>query len=224
MSVSFETEGHVTKKKSSTSTGPKANKSLHKRTIKDRTDTSNLVVTKAPSSPLWQAQPALQDAGTKLGAVGTSLATHDAAVIAAKKTLATATGEFETAVVAWNTQFDVYVALSEQLVQKPEDLAALGLTALARNAYALAEPLAIDLKVDHAKNVLRIHVKLPPGIVSSEVEISDPAAPGTFRRLVGTGARRTITNPAPGTYFVHAASVRSNQQSAFFGPVSIVVK
>ena len=40
---------------------------------------------------------------------------------------------------------------------------------------------------------------------------------------VGHGVKREIQNPAPGTYWVHAATVRATEQSAFTVPVSIVV-
>jgi hypothetical protein len=53
---------------------------------------------------------------------------------------------------------------------------------------------------------------------------TDPTNPSSWQRLEGDGVQRTIASPTPGTHWVRAAMSRAKQQSAFFGPVPVVVK
>jgi hypothetical protein len=57
------------------------------------------------------------------------------------------------------------------------------------------------------------------------VEIStNPEDPAAWRRLPGVGAVHVLTDYAPGTYWVRAASARANEQSRFTEAVSVIVK
>jgi hypothetical protein len=116
------------------------------------------------------------------------------------------------------------VTSAEKLAVTSEDLSNLGLHPLNRNKFVFGEPLAVDLKYDRVLHLIRIHVKLPPGMDACEIEVSpDPVTATSWKRLVGHGVKREIQNPSPGTYWVHAATVRATEQSTFTVPVSIIV-
>ena len=211
-------------KKKVTPSGPHAERSPDKETVKTRTDCSTLVGQKAPKSALWTANAALQDAGNHLVTAGIDLATADTAHNDALLVLVAARSTLVTKTVAWDTAYGVFVTSAEKVAVTPEDLSNLGLHPLNRNRFLFGEPLAVELKYDRLRHLIRIHVKLPPGMDACEIEVSpDPVTATSWKRLVGHGVKREIQNPAPGTYWVHAATVRATEQSAFTVPVSIVV-
>ena len=213
-----------TKKKKVVPTGPRTDKGPDKASVKTRVDCSATVGQKAPKSSLWTSNQPLQDAGNALIAAGTDLGTANTTHNEAFLTLSAARTTLVTKTAAWDHAYGVFVTNAEKVAVNPEDLANLGLHPLTRNVYPFGEPLAVVLKFDPRLRLVRIHVKLPPGLDVCEIEVSpDPITATSWKRLVGHGVLREINNPAPGTYWVHAASVRATEQSAFTAPVSIVV-
>jgi hypothetical protein len=202
--------------------GPKVDKGADKSDIKSRKDCSELVDSKASTSPIWIKWPAVQDSGKNLVAAGVALASADKDYIQAMADAEAKRGIRETKLTDWNNAHDVYVSNVETYAVKPEDITLLGLHAAAKTAYALAVPLSILLKQDMVKHLLRIHVKLPPGMKAAEIEVSTDGT--TYKRLTGHGVKRTIPNPTPGNCWVRAASSRASVESAFTDPVQIVVK
>lgn len=193
--------------------------------IKERTDCSALVESKAASSPIWAAHPDLQDAGKALIAAGADLSGADLAFQGALKVVETTRDTRETKLIAWNSEFDLYATLVEKYSKKAEDLSALALSALSRTEYPLVAPIKIDLRYDRTLYLIRVHVHLPEGLEACEIEMSpDPITATSWQRLVGHGAKRTVKSPTPGTWWFRAASERAEEQSAFTDPVSIVVK
>ncbi len=214
----------LSKKKSAVPVGPTVDRGPPKVSVKTRTDCSAAVNTTAVNSPIWAAQPPLQQSGKTLIAAGITLGAADLAFTNAARDLDTKRTTRETALAAWNGAFDVYASNVETYAQKPEDVTGLALDALAKNAYVMGIPLAVELKYDVVHHFVRIHVKLPPGMDACEIEWSpDPVTATSFKRLVGHGVLRELTPPGPGTYWVHAATARANEQSAFCAPVSIIV-
>ena len=212
-------------KKKVTPTGPQVNRGPVKAGVKERTDCSALVKSKASSCALWQAHQAIQTSGADLITAGVDLADADLAHINALSLVATTRTTLDTKLVSWNGAFDVYASNAEKVATKPEDLTALALDALTRNAYAIGMPLKIELKFDPVLHVIRIHVFLPPGMDTCELETSpDPMTPTSWKRIVGTGLLREVKNPPPGTWWFRAATTRSSEQSDFTDPFSIVVK
>ena len=215
----------MAKQKASKANGPHVNKGKDKTSIKSGTDCSNLGASKGTTSPIYKAQPGLQAPGAQLVAAGTTLGTADAAVNSAKAALHAAQGQLDTATGQWNAAYDVYVSHVEQKSTKPEDIAGLGLTALEKGVYTLAAPTAIELKYDPKLDLIRVHVILPPGMEHvGGRDDPNPVTATSFARLVGKGVKRTVKGPPPGTWWFRAAAVRASQQSAFFGPVSVVVR
>jgi hypothetical protein len=212
-------------KKKKTPAGPQADRGAVKDSIKERTDCSALVKSKASTSLIWQAQSSLQTAGADLISSGTDLSTADLAHVNAVSALANARTTLDTKVVAWNVAFDAYASLVEKYALKPEDITALGLTTLVRNTYALLPPLGIELKYETTTHLLRVHVQMPTGMDACEIEMSpDPVTTTSWKRLVGHGLVREVPSPAPGTWWFHAATARASEQSDFTQAFSIVIK
>ena len=203
----------------------KAVAAAEKATIKTRTDCSSLVGNKASQSPIWQAQGALQDSGAKLVAAGLALGDADQKSIKADSDASAARTVRETAVVEWNSAFDVYSANVSKYAPLPQDVTALALAVQERTSYLLVVPLGIDVKFDAVKSDILIHVKHAPGMRACEIGISaNPANPTSWKRVKGNGARRVVSGYAPGTYWVRACSVRGSDESDYTAPVAVVVK
>lgn len=108
---------------------------------------------------------------------------------------------------------------------KAEDIHGFGFAVLTRTAQAFGPPADIEAKYDAARGVLRIHVLYALGHQPCVIELSpDPAAPGSYTRLDGTGVTRALEGYAPGTWWVRAATLRATGRSDWFGPVAVVVK
>lgn len=204
---------------------PQVDRGTVKQGIKERTDCSALVKSKASSCPIWTSHPDLQDAGNALVAAGTDLSDADLAFQGAQKAVETTRDTRETKVIAWNANFELYATLVEKYSAKTEDLSALALSALTRSAYLLVVPTSVDLRYDTKARLLRVHVHLAEGLDACEIEMSpDPVTPTSWKRLVGHGVLRSVKDPAPGTWWFRAAAERADEQSDFTLPVSILVK
>jgi hypothetical protein len=204
---------------------PQVDRGTVKQGIKERTDCSALVKSKASSCPLWAAHQDLQDAGNALIAAGTDLSDADLAFQGAQKAVETTRDTRETKVITWNTDFELYATLVEKYSKKSEDVSALALSALEKSAYVLVVPISVDLRYDTKTHLIRVHVHLAAGLDACEIEMSpDPVTPTSWKRLVGHGVLRTVKDPGPGTWWFRAAAERADEQSDFTAPVSILVR
>jgi hypothetical protein len=141
---------------------------------------------------------------------------------AAFKTARTALG---TAVLTWDGSYDVFVTTTEKYAITPNDVASVGGKARGRTSNPLVPPISVDFTYDGKKDKLRIHVHRAPGMRDSVVEVStDPITATSWKEQDGNGAVHVIDNPAPGTYWVQAASRTAKGKSPFTTPVSVIVK
>ncbi|MFO0758919.1 MAG: hypothetical protein U0359_20670 [Byssovorax sp.] len=157
-------------------------------------------------------------AGLDLGAAATDFVT-------AKGALANARGILDAKRRAWRKANSAAVTQVEKNDPSEQEILSYGYAVLDPNNPGLVVPSEILLKYDAAKGLLRIRVKWASGTQRCLIEISpDPAGPGTWAQLSGTGSTRALSGYAPGTYWVRAATVRAKAQSDWFGPVAVVVK
>jgi hypothetical protein len=195
-----------------------------KETHEARVARGVMVTTQAPKSALFadpQVQGAVGDVEKVTGDLKKAIDAHNTARAALKKAR-TALG---TAVVAWDGSFDVLVSTAEKICVTDDDGASLGLPVGQRTKYAFAMPISVDLTHDLKKDLLRIHVKRAPGMKTVSVQVStDLTDPAGWKELDGNGARHTIPNPAPGTYWVRAATRTATAKSEYTTPVSVIVK
>jgi hypothetical protein len=192
---------------------------------KTREARSKDVATTAPSSPIWQAQPAVQTAGNKLIAAGANLTTGEELVNTLETQLTAARSALGTLTLVWDQAFDGWVVVVEEFTTLPSEINALGTSVLDVTKHTLLTPLGVTATYDAKKELIRVHVHRAAGRHACIVEISpDPIAPGSFKRLVGNAAQRNLAGYAPGTWWVHAATSNAGAESGFTTPVSVIVK
>jgi hypothetical protein len=203
----------------------RANRGGDKGSTKARTDRGSVVATTGPTSPLWVAQPTLQDLGGKLIAASTKLAGDETAVVQADAAAATARGLRDADVIAYDNAYGAYVSGSENFAKTPQDLSALGLAPFVNNEYALANPVDVTVKYDTVSALIAVRVKCAPGMHRCVIEIaSDQAMTVNVKQFPGDGARQTMGGLAAGTYWVRALHVRASERSGTTGPVAVIVK
>ncbi len=179
----------------------------------------------APQSPLYTQHADLKAAADQVSKDTVTLkAAMDAFTNAdaAWKTARTALG---TAVLTWDGSYDVFVTTTEKYAVTPNDVASVGGEARGKTINPLAMPLSVDFTYDGKKDKLRIHVHRAPGMRDSVVEVSaDPITATSWKAQDGNGAVHYVDSPAPGTYWVQAASRTAKRKSPFTTPVSVIVK
>jgi hypothetical protein len=178
----------------------------------------------APASPLYQ-EPEIK-AGVDAVMLETSeleggMARCAAAAVAYKK----ARVELNALLAAWDRSYELLLAAGAKHCATAGEGAGLGLSVRPKTSYAFAPPLGIALKHNVLKGTLRIHVQRAPGTHSLCVQVSrDPSEPAGWTELEGGGAIHELPSPAPGTWWVRAASRSAKQRSAFTEPVSVLVR
>jgi hypothetical protein len=206
----------------------KSTVSIKKTDIKDSSATrivaGNKIAGAGPKAALYVSS----ELKTGVDNVATSTADLEAKVSTfngAKVAYAKASTALALSITAWDGCFDVLVAVGEKLFVSADDAAscALELNDKARNP--LAPPVAVELKQDLKKNLVRIHVERAPGMRAVSTQIStDPTNLALWTDLDGHGANHVITNPAPGNLWVRAASLTARARSEYTAPVLLVVK
>ncbi len=209
----------------STQKRPKAERAADKVDSASRISRAEHVGTVGPTSPIWQAQPTMQDLGKQLVSAGTTLSQDDTGVINAEAALAAARTKRDANVVTYDAVYNAYAAGAEHFSATPADLQGLGMALASETSFPFAAPLGIGTKLDPKKGVLTINVQCAPGLHHCRIEIaSDQAMTQNVKQLPGYGARQSVTGLAAGTYWVTAAHVRATETSAVVGPVSVIVK
>jgi hypothetical protein len=193
--------------------------------VQSRETRTNAVATTAPSSPIWQAQPALQNAGNKLVTAGANLAAGAKQVDTLEAQLTAARTALGGLTLQWDQAYDGWVIAVEEFTTLPAEITALGTSVLDVTKHPLVTPLGVTVTYDAKKALIRIHVHRAAGDHACIVEISpDPIAPGSFKRLTGNAAKRNLAGYAPGTWWVHAAVSNAAEESGFTTPVAVIVK
>jgi hypothetical protein len=196
-----------------------------KESLKKRVDAGAVIAANAPSSALLTGNNEVQVAANNLIAVNTKLDAKDTKVKALELELGTERSALANLTVDWDAAYDVFVAVGRKFCLTAEDARSLGLAAVGLAAHVLAMPLAVLVKYDVVKELIRIHVKRAPGLRSLRIQISpDPITATSWVDLEGDGAMAALADYAPGTWWVRAAHIRARERSDFTMPVSVIVK
>jgi len=180
--------------------------------------------TMAPQSSIYTGNADLKIAADAVSQSTSTLKTAVDASVSADAVARKARAAVGTAVSAWDTSYDYFVATATKHCVTPEDCASLGTEPGGVTHNVLAVPLGVDVKQDFKKNLLRIHVHRPPGMTVFDVEISpDPVTPTSWKVLDGSGALWAIPLPGKGTWWVRAASRTARAKSDYTTPVPIVL-
>ena len=197
----------------------------HKTSVQARVAAGVKVGNTAPKSSIYQSTPVIKQTADDVTTAGVALNQSDETVIQAEAALNAARSARAARIVTFDRKYDVYATTIEANVTTVEDVNALGATLAARTIHALEMPVRVDATYDYKRTLLKVHVHPAPGLNRVVVEIStDPVGATTWKRLEGYGLLRALAGYGPGTYWVHAASVRKDQRSEFTAPVNVVVK
>jgi hypothetical protein len=128
-------------------------------------------------------------------------------------------------IVRWDTKYRVYTTVASKYVLTAEDASAAGLDMRTPVNHLLAMPDQVEVAYRPKKDDLRIHVHRAKGMKTCSVQISNnPSDPTSWKELDGDGAVRLVPHPAPGTWWVRAASKVARATSDWTTPVSAIVK
>lgn len=197
-----------------------------KHTVDLRITAGVKIVDQAPKSTLYTGNLDLKTSADEMKTRNQTLKDANEGYHTALAALELAKGVLLSATDQWDSAFDVFLTLGQKYCTSEADAASLALqvrTSGGKNPLAM--PLAVLLSYDPKKLRMRIQVKRAPGMDIVAVEITaDPSNPASWKELDGWGAIHFITNPAPGTWWVRAASKTAHAKSEFTTPVSVLVK
>jgi hypothetical protein len=189
-----------------------------------RYDRGVKITTHGPQSPLY-AQADVKTAVDAVVADTTTLKGAMDAYATAFQSYLKARTALGTAVLAFDLSYGVLVTTAEKRCTSANDGTGLGLAPTGKTINPFLMPVAVVLTYSAKLNHIRIHVKRAKGSRSVSVETStDPTNPALWKELDGDGAVHLIPNPAPGTYWVRAASKKATAKSDYTTPVSIIVR
>jgi hypothetical protein len=189
-----------------------------------RTALGLVIAAKKASSQFAQTNPKVMDACDGVIAAGQKVSAASSNRDAAHAAAAQADAEYEEAIIAYDQDHAVLVAESERAGTSEADFLSIGLLLAYRQKHVLAEPLSVDSRYDVLVKVVRLTVKLPPGITGCITEMStDPTDPTKWQRLKGMAARRVLEGLAAGTYWFRAASMKGDDDSDYTSPVAVIV-
>jgi hypothetical protein len=192
---------------------------------KTRSDRAEVVRSMATATPLYKNDASFKDAVDKLIQAGLDLDGAEAQVTQLEAALIKAKSSRDARRNAYDKAYGLCSTSVENYSAKPEDVHGFGFAVLTRTAQAFGPPLNIDARHDAARDVLRVRVLYASGQHQCAVEISaDPATPGSYTRLDGTGVLQVLSGYGPGTWWIRAATLRAKGRSEWFGPVPVVVK
>ena len=181
--------------------------------------------TAATKLPRYSSDTAFKGAVDGLGNAGTALKTAVGLVVTNDAAAHVARTSRNSQRRAYDKAYGVAAKLVEQDAVSKADIEDAGFAFLDPSNPGLLLPSGITVKYDGKLSLIRVHVVYAAGRRPCVVEISvDPVTATSWQRLNGNGVKRALSGYAPGTYWIHAATVRAQVQSAWFGPVSVVVK
>jgi hypothetical protein len=203
---------------------------VHFDTSKDMVDTETRLArgvkisTLGPMSALYTGNPAVKGAVDTVVGDTTALkaaqdADNNAQAVASKARTALA-----LAMSTWDGSYRILTSTGTKVCKTPDDGTSLGLVVRTTTKNPLAPPIAIVLKQDKVKNLLRIHVQRAPGMDTVDVQMSpDPITASSWATLDSNGAVHVVPNPPKGTTWIRAASRTAKGKSDWTTPVSIVI-
>jgi hypothetical protein len=196
-----------------------------KRSIQKRTTLGTLMEPRIATSAICQRQSTVKEACGDLVAAAQALATEDQKVTDLEAKLAAQRTIRDEATVKFDRSFDLVVAGVEKFAITLAEVTELALAIHERQSFTLAPPISIAAMFDGEARSILVEVKLPQGATTCLVEVStNPGDPGSWKRVRGHGARRTLTGLAAGTYWFRALCSRGNDDSDYIDPTSVVVK
>jgi hypothetical protein len=218
-------EGGIVSSKKQKPRKPRADYDSDKATVEKRKTRAQQVGKVGPSSPIWQAQPTVQDLGNKLVTAGALLGDDEKQIGEYDQKAAQARTKLQGDIVSFDALLNAYLSASEHFSTTVEELQGLGAAEGTETSYDIAPPREVTAKFDPVAGRVNVRVKCAPGMDRSRIEIASSQAMTTdLRQLPGDGARQSIQNLPPGTYWVRAAHVRAAEISPFTGPVAVIVK
>jgi hypothetical protein len=203
---------------------PRVDRGKDKATIKSRTERAALIGTTGPTSPLWQAQPTLQDLGGKLVTIGVKLGADETLVIQADAAASTARSARDVDLIAFDGLYNAFVSGGETYATTPQDLSGLGLLPAVPISYGINMPADVTVKYNPVGKTVDVYVKCAAGMNRCVIEIAgDQAMTVNLKQFPGDGARQSMGGLPAGTYWVRALHVRSAARSGYTGPVAVIV-
>jgi hypothetical protein len=201
---------------------------ISKAGIKDsgatRVTAGEKIATTGPGSPLY-AQTDVKAAVDDVAAQTTTLKGRISDFNQAKVTYAKASTALEGSLQDWDGSFDVLVAVGEKVFTTENDAASVALVPATRTKNVLTPPLAVEMKQDLKKDLVRIHIVRSPGMDSHSTQVStDPTNPALWKELDGDGLNHVITHPTAGNLWARAAARTAKGTSNYTDPVLLVVK
>jgi hypothetical protein len=198
---------------------------LIKLNPENRYNCGTKVTTQAPQSSLYTGHSDLKVSADQVIAQNLALKTANDGYHAAIAAVTKARTALGTAVLAWDGAFDVYLTTAGKYCLTPDDAASLALTARGKTKNPLAMPLAVLATWNPKKDWAHVHVTRAPGMDVICVEMSpEPITATSWKELDGSGAIRSVPNPAAGTWWFRAASRTARAKSDYTTPVSLIVK
>lgn len=203
---------------------------IHFDTGKDMADTATRVArggkigTLGTQSALYTGNPAVKAAVDSVVADTTALKSAQEADNTAQAAAGKARTALALAMSTWDGSYRVLTSTGSKVCKTADDGTSLGLLVRTTARNPLAPPIAIVLKQDKVKNLLRIHVKRAPGMDTVDVQMSsDPITATSWSTLDQNGAVHVVPNPPKGTIWIRAASRTAKGKSEWTTPVSIVI-
>jgi hypothetical protein len=201
---------------------------ISKAGIKDsgvtRVTAGDKIAKSGPGAPLY-AQTDVKAAVDAVAAETTTLKGRISDFNYAKATFANATTALAGSIEDWDKSFDVLVAVGEKVFTSENDATSIALVPATPTKHVLAMPLAIEMKQDLKRGLVRIHVVRAPGMTSHSTQVSpDPTNPALWKELDGDSVNHTIVNPTPGNLWARASARTGTGTSAYTAPVLLVVK
>ena len=198
------------------------NVSIVKVSNQTRTSAAEAVGQMAPTGDVFKNHPDFKGICDSVVLSGIALDGSCKNVASIKKMLEDAKTDQEQKRVEFDKSYAIFAAFLERYAKKESDVTGAGGKVGTRTYHGLELPTNLEARYDPKKKVIRAHVILPEGMRACRLEIAS-AAEGPYKEVVGVAARRTLSGYAAGTYWLKAATLKGEEQSEFFGPVSVIV-
>jgi hypothetical protein len=201
------------------------NRGIDRQSIQARTTRGTQVEKAITTSTLYQNVPAIKAACDAVVVAGTDLSDADIDATAAEQAAAKARSARDTKMDTFDTANAICMATVEHYAVTPEEIQGAGYVLLIPNNNGLVPLNGMTAEYDPISTLIEIEIQHPAGVDRCILEVSpDPVTTTSWQRVPGDGLRRKLSGYTPGTYWLRAATMRANGQSAFTTPISVVVK
>jgi hypothetical protein len=180
----------------------------------------------SPLTPLYKTNATFKGVLDDFVASGAAFAVAEQKVSDLDAQLAQARNDRDLAKKACQDCHGAAVKQVEKHSTTAADVTSYGFIFLDVQPQGMVLPSGVLAKYDHAKGLLKLHVKYAvKGDHKCVIEISpDPVSPASWSRLEGNGVRRALAGYAAGTWWIRAATSVAADRSDWFGPIAVVVK